>query len=103
MRAPSGRSTCGMGISPSRGSFGHGVRQYSSGGTGLAVAKERCRFGIGGEERFDGEFGDGDVERCAEGGDGTEESEFAAIAPDAERDDDIGRAGKLDSGFGLVT
>jgi hypothetical protein len=85
---------------------GRGTRQGSSIApariTRLATAKYGCRLGVGGEERFDREFGDGDVERRAEGGHGTEEDEFAAIVADAQRYDDVAGPGRVDLGFGLV-
>ena len=58
--------------------------------------------GVGGEERLDGQFGDGDVERRATGGHGAEEGELAAGVADAERDDDVARAGQLDLRLRLI-
>jgi hypothetical protein len=67
-----------------------------------AAAKYGCRVGVGGEERLDGEFSEGDVERGAEGGHGAEEGEFPAVVADAERYDDVAGPGNLDLEFGLV-
>ena len=57
---------------------------------------------VGGEERLDGEFGDGHVEWRAKGRHSAEEGEFPACVAEAEGHDDVTGSGDLDLGFGFV-
>ncbi len=75
----------------------------TAGGRGSASrlgAEDARGVGVGGEERLDGELGDGDVQRRAKSGYRTEEGELSVAVAEAERDGPSPGPGSSTAGSG---